>query len=285
MIGQTGASATRCLGTGSGCAAQCFSCYCPLLPSSCTLCNWQMLAWEEEQPDQCLPACLPAALRPSPAGVAGACVLCFRPASVAPSAQRLHQICGAGHHPRAAQARAVQRSALPDAGATLPCLRPAQCCTATAAPHTSAVPAGAPAPPPPAAPKWLHCFGPLHAAAACSQGLWHVAKANEPEDDFYQHLVKLFGGRWLVRSNQQQNQVGGLQWLGAAQRGAIGWNCRAGRQLEAGMRGGGSPLHGEPGNGRRGCTSHCCCTSIVPAAAAAAAAGRARAPSAPPAPQ
>jgi hypothetical protein len=38
--------------------------------------------------------------------------------------------------------------------------------------------------------------------------MWHVAKANAPEDNFYQHLVKLFGGRWLVRSNQQQNQVG-----------------------------------------------------------------------------
>ncbi len=32
-------------------------------------------------------------------------------------------------------------------------------------------------------------------------GLWHLAKANEPNEDFYREVAARFGGRWLVRSN------------------------------------------------------------------------------------
>lgn len=31
--------------------------------------------------------------------------------------------------------------------------------------------------------------------------LWHLAKANEPNDNFYREVAARFGGRWLVRSN------------------------------------------------------------------------------------
>ena len=32
-------------------------------------------------------------------------------------------------------------------------------------------------------------------------GLWHLAKANEPNEDFYREVAARVGGRWLVRSN------------------------------------------------------------------------------------
>lgn len=39
------------------------------------------------------------------------------------------------------------------------------------------------------------------AGVTCRPGLWHLAKANEPNEDFYREVAARFGGRWLVRTN------------------------------------------------------------------------------------
>jgi hypothetical protein len=57
-------------------------------------------------------------------------------------------------------------------------------------------------------------------------GLWHLAKANEPEADFYEELAARRGGRWLVRTNLHTNQVGGCA-AGAVERGGTGGARRA----------------------------------------------------------